>query len=193
MTSPSWYRCRARKNLPNNWGFQASLRVNGKHICGGSIVDYRHVLTAAHCCFDNTGNPFPTRSMSIAAGNLNINTPDVSNLRAVNTVTVHRNYDPDKNFDDIAVLQIFGSFKTWSGTMKPIDLANFVPRVGLLCTVCGWGITKFNTTVISSNLLYVDIPIIGERQCRAYYGSYLTNKMICAGGRGKDSCQVRQN
>jgi hypothetical protein len=50
-----------------------------------------------------------------------------------------------------------------------------------------------NTTVISSNLLYVDIPIIGERQCRAYYGSYLTNKMICAGGRGKDSCQVRQN
>jgi hypothetical protein len=27
--------------------------------------------------------------------------------------------------------------------MKPIDLANFVPAVGLLCTVCGWGITKF--------------------------------------------------
>lgn len=71
-------------------------------------MDYRHVLTAAHCCFDKENKLRPSQIMSIAAGNLNISIgrsyPTI--VKNVQTIIVHSMYKASDIVHDIAVLKV---------------------------------------------------------------------------------------
>eukprot|EP00093_Oithona_nana_P004340 04340.XXX_159044_158379_1 [CDS] Oithona nana genome sequencing. len=149
--------------------WQVSLRQcqhGACHFCGGTVLDSKTILTAAHCKVQTSHyimvviNPNP---------NWNENTMD----------------------NDIMILKLSTPL-TLGSDVQAICLpsATFEPSVGSTCFTSGWGTTKENGE-LPTNLQYVGVPVVSQASCNAAYNNGITANMICAGfaAGGKDSCQ----
>jgi trypsin len=66
------------------------------------------------------------------------------------------------------------------------------PAEDVITTTAGWGLTSENDTALPTDLLKVDVPVVGRSSCNASVGfiAPITTQMFCAGfpAGGKDSC-----
>ncbi|XP_059844639.1 granzyme A-like [Hypanus sabinus] len=93
--------------------------------------------------------------------------------------------------DDIMLLQL----ETDAKINQYVNVLN-LPKGGITdmksgtrCTVAGWGKTKINN--YSDTLQEVKVEVIDRGECKAMYGSIITQDMICVGdseGR-KNACR----
>ena len=132
--------------VPHSYPWMVSLAkrsLNNIHICGGTLITRRHVLSAAHCMEDFDG---PT-DLNIIAGTYYV-TEKRNPISAI-AITVHPQYDPDTFANDIAIV-------TLSSPLRDND-----PRIGIIClppddtpgknypptqtsgVAIGWGINLF--------------------------------------------------
>jgi hypothetical protein len=83
----------------------------GEYLCTGSIIDARHIVTAAHCVFDDRGDRAKPVELSVKAGVSNFSTPlptDAEQDRSVSALRVHPGYHWTgfAASDDVAVLTL---------------------------------------------------------------------------------------
>ncbi|CAI9565991.1 unnamed protein product [Staurois parvus] len=182
------------------WPWQVSLRLNGQHFCGGSLISESWVVSAAHCI--KSGKD-PTK-LSAMLGTVNLTGPSSTRVTIdIETVIPHPHYNSGEGTPgDIALIELSSPI-TYTKYILPVCVPppsmNF--PAGMECYVTGWGNIRDGVPLLPPQTLQqVMVPIISNSDCDAMYhiGSntiadevIIPSDQICAGysSESKDSCQ----
>ncbi|KAF5903228.1 transmembrane protease serine 9-like, partial [Clarias magur] len=183
--------------LAGTWPWMASLQLNGTHVCGGTLIAQRFVMSSADC-FSSSSNP---SDWTVKLGRLNQNGSNPNEV-SVNVTNITFSTSAGNN---IVVLKL-STTPTLSDFIQPIcvDFGNTNFNIGTQCWAAGWGsgggaqqtLQQFHTTiedcgnVSSSNSICIDpIPLeqtqrggplmcqIGETWIQAAVLTFTSNSM----------------
>lgn len=179
-----------RGEFPYQISLQYGLHLLHSHVCGGSIINSKWVLTAGHCITEVPH--IPLAHYYVLAGVHNLK--DYGQLIKVARTIVHPDYQGGVNPNDIALVELEQPLII-GNSVKPINMPGINDIPTGQSTLSGWGSTS--TTVIPHmplDLQTVDLPLISYQECAdaltALSGSSepLSDTNVCtgplAGGQG---------
>jgi hypothetical protein len=165
--------------------------------CDGSIIHNRYILTAAHCFVGWDESP-TTYEVVVGAYN-KVEKTSHQKTYLLESITCHENYKVSSRqiIYDVCILKTTEDIE-FNKYVWPICLPDDLPppndgNYNRLCTVAGWGDTRF--TGDEKILNEVDVPVLEYDTCVNWYEAenILIDKdqHVCAGYEqgGLDACQ----
>uniref|UniRef100_A0A3B1IML5 Transmembrane serine protease 3 n=1 Tax=Astyanax mexicanus TaxID=7994 RepID=A0A3B1IML5_ASTMX len=175
-------------SLEGQFPWQVSLQFQNEHLCGGSIVATRWILTAAHCVYGwvNSNTPllldFGVWTVLVGLTEQPVSVSGAKYL-SVEKIIYHARYRPKGLDYDIALLKLVEPLPIFCKTEVPdLTFFHFEPIMGYP-----------STGEASVSLHSARVPLISAKACSQpeVYQGYISPGMICAGylEGGTDSCQ----
>uniref|UniRef100_A0A1A9UT39 Peptidase S1 domain-containing protein n=1 Tax=Glossina austeni TaxID=7395 RepID=A0A1A9UT39_GLOAU len=154
--------------------YQVSVQTEGAHFCGGSILNERYILTAAHCMHGASDDEQLAASLLVRVGSL-----DWSNggdLLKVKRVVIHDDNGYFKN--DVALLELDEPLK-FSEHIQSIEMSKDEVPSGAEVIVTGWG--RANNSVYPKHLQWTTLKAISRTECSKFISEtiYTLDNMIC--------------
>uniref|UniRef100_A0A7M5X9U8 Uncharacterized protein n=2 Tax=Clytia hemisphaerica TaxID=252671 RepID=A0A7M5X9U8_9CNID len=159
----------------HSWPWQIGLHRNGGFMCGGSIINSRWVVTAAHCVHRRSASDF-----KVKLGDHDRRRNEGEQFIQVSKIITHQGYGSLNN--DIALLQLATPAK-FSKNVQPVCLPSQgqYPKVGSKCYITGWG--KIRHPGGSHTILQqLALTIQDKNTCSRKNSKYarITDAMLCA-------------
>ncbi|XP_078498877.1 urokinase-type plasminogen activator [Lissotriton helveticus] len=172
------------------WVSSIFHRARNAFRCGGSLIHPCWVLTAAHC-FPEGADP-KDFNVILGRSNFEIPAPGKEQSFEVERIFLHSGFKEDKEtgamHNDIALLKLRASASGRCAIpteyAQTICLPPATPKLrdGTQCDIAGYGQESSSDYLYSRFLKSVKVQLISQRTCQSerYYGSRITNNMICA-------------
>jgi len=170
-------------------------------MCGGTILNKRYVVTAAHCLYGGSD------LMSLKDGaKFRVMLGEHDHCKAnpsfvlASAVHKHPNFDINSpsGDNDIAILKLAKDL-TFSDKIKPVCLPTSATKdySGKASTISGWGGTKAFTPMnpvdqprqCALKEAIVNILKTTDKKCSDFIGDASSTTQLCAWAKGKDACQ----
>uniref|UniRef100_A0A8C9H3C2 Peptidase S1 domain-containing protein n=1 Tax=Piliocolobus tephrosceles TaxID=591936 RepID=A0A8C9H3C2_9PRIM len=168
------------------WPWQVSLQTSNRHICGGSLIARRWVLTAAHCISGHL-------EYTVKLGDTNVHHRSKAALVVpVRDIVIHRYFTSFGIIENDIALALLDFPVNYSTHIQPVCLPEqaFMVQADTKCWVTGWG-------KIVTELQEAELSIMLQEKCNKVFKEKMRirNKMVKKGticgynDQGKDSCQ----
>ncbi|XP_052224226.1 neurotrypsin-like [Dreissena polymorpha] len=170
--------------------WQVGVRIETSNICGGTILNDRWILSAAHCFHNKT-----TSTIRVYTGDHDLMKSDPFEQQfELEQLIEHPNFASVRNGYDIALMKVKlkkGSGIKFNEEVQPACLpdAGMHYETGKMCHISGWGKTSLNATGYPTVLRAAEVPLVDDVDCKRQYTTF-TQNMVCAGymDGGIDTC-----
>ncbi|CAG7822946.1 unnamed protein product [Allacma fusca] len=184
-----------QESAPNAWPWMAAIvnvDSNGQNPlirCGGSLINNRYILTAAHCIPAVEAEGMENYRVILGDNTLNGGTAENRLEIELDKIIPHPKYDDKTQVYDAALFRL-KEVVTFNEDVLPVCLGQAGrPFVNRQATVPGWGTTSFGGPT-QNKLRDVRVKVISNSDCTTSFGDRnITDVQLCAFTPGRDSCQ----